>query len=145
MFDIPEVKRRSAPRRMARLSCEAVAADGFVRIGGTLRDLSDTGMLLESEVSLAPGEEIYLSFCLPRSTQWVGLVARVQRASRPIDGPVCLAGLVIEDIDPVERSLLVAAVERLPMHPQKRKAPRDYAAWVAQVSGVTDLSAIQSW
>lgn len=140
MFDIPEVKRRNAPRRMARLSCEAVTAEGFVRVGGTLRDVSDTGMLLESAISLAPGEEIYLSFRVPRSSQWVGLVARVQRASRPIDGPVCLAGLRIEEMDPIERSILATAIERLPARPQTRRAPRDYAAWVAQVSGLTELA-----
>jgi hypothetical protein len=142
MFDIPDIKRRSAPRRMARITCEAVTQEGFVRVGGTLRDVSDTGMLLESEISLAPGEEIYVSFRLPRSTQWVGLVARVQRASRPIDGPVCLAGLLIEEMDPLERTLLATAIELLPARPQKRRAPRDYAAWVAEVSGLHDMLAL---
>ena len=136
MLDIPNVKRRTAPRRLARLRCEAVAADGFVAVGGTLRDLSDTGMLLECDVPLAPGEELYLSFQAPRTTQWVSLVARVMRASRPVDRPGCLAGLVIEEMDAVERSILLAAVERLPPRPEKRKAPRDYAAWIAEVSGL---------
>lgn len=136
MLDIPDVKRRTAPRRLARVRCEAVNADGFVEVGGTLRDLSDTGMLLEANVPLAPGEELYLSFQAPRTSQWVSLVARVMRASRPVDRPGCLAGLVIEEMDPVERSILLGAIERLPARPQKRKAPRDYAAWVAEVSGV---------
>lgn len=136
MLDIPDLKRRNAPRRMSRVTCEAVSAEGFARVGGTLRDLSDTGMLLEAEAPLAAGEELYLSFRLPRSSQWVGLVARVVRASRPIDGPSCVAGLRIEEMDALERSLLLAAVERLPARPRARRAPRDYAAWVAQLSGM---------
>jgi hypothetical protein len=61
MFDIPDVKRRSAPRRMARIRCEAVSAEGFIAVGGTLTDVSETGLQLEAEVSLAVGEELYLS------------------------------------------------------------------------------------
>lgn len=135
MFDIPEVKRRSATRRMTRIRCEAVAAEGFVLVGSALRDVSETGLLLEADVSLAVGEEIYVSFQAPRTTQWIGLQARVQRSTQLLDRPLCLAGLSIEVIDPVERSILAAAVERLPSLPAKRRAPRDYAAWVAQVAG----------
>jgi hypothetical protein len=142
MFDIPDVKRRSAPRRMARIRCEAVSAEGFVAVGGTLTDVSETGLQLEAEVSLAVGEELYLSFQAPRTTQWVGMVARVTRATQLLDRPVCVAGLAIEEMDPVERSILAASVERLPVRPQKRRAPRDYAAWVAQVSGLTELHAL---
>lgn len=141
MFDIPDVKRRSAPRRMARIRCEAVSAEGFVAVGGTLTDVSETGLQLEAEVSLAVGEELYLSFQAPRTTQWVGMVARVTRATQLLDRPVCVAGLSIEEMDPVERSILAASVERLPVRPQKRRAPRDYAAWVAQVSGLAELHA----
>ncbi len=142
MFDIPDVKRRSAPRRMARIRCEAVSAEGFVAVGGTLTDVSETGLQLEAEVTLAVGEELYLSFQAPRTTQWVGLVARVTRATQLIDRPICVVGLSIEEMDPVERSILAASVERLPARPQKRRAPRDYAAWVAQVSGITELHAL---
>jgi hypothetical protein len=142
MFDIPDVKRRSAPRRMARIRCEAVSAEGFIAVGGTLTDVSETGLQLEAEVSLAVGEELYLSFQAPRTTQWVGMVARVTRATQLLDRPVCVAGLSIEEMDPVERSILAASVERLPVRPQKRRAPRDYAAWVAQVSGLTELHAL---
>lgn len=147
MFDIPDVKRRSAPRRMARIRCEAVSAEGFVPVGGTIRDLSDTGVLLESDVSLAAGEELYLSFQAPRTSQWVGMVARVSRATQlltPVgeERRACLVGLVIEEMDPIERSILAASIERLPAVPAKRKAPRDYAAWVAEISGVTELARI---
>jgi hypothetical protein len=133
MLDIPDLQRRNETRRLARVRCEAVAADGFRRVGGVLRDLSSTGMLLEAEVPLARGEELYLSFQAPRTTQWIGLVARVMRTSRP-HGVVCMAGLVIEEMDAVERSILAATVERLPSRPARRRAPRDYAAWVAHVS-----------
>jgi hypothetical protein len=142
MFDIPDVKRRSAPRRMARIRCEAVSAEGFIAVGGTLTDVSETGLQLEAEVSLAVGEELYLSFQAPRTTQWVGMVARVTRATQLLDRPVCVAGLSIEEMDPVERSIRAASVERQPVRPQKRRAPRDYAAWVAQVSGLTELHAL---
>jgi hypothetical protein len=104
--------------------------------------VSETGLQLEAEVSLAVGEELYLSFQAPRTTQWVGMVARVTRATQLLDRPVCVAGLSIEEMDPVERSILAASVERLPVRPQKRRAPRDYAAWVAQVSGLTELHAL---
>jgi hypothetical protein len=141
MLDIPDVKRRSAPRRMARIRCMAVSAEGFVAVGGTLTDVSETGLQLEAEISLAVGEELYLSFQAPRTTQWVGLVARVTRTTQLLDRPICVTGLAIEEMDPVERSILAASVERLPTRPQKRRAPRDYAAWVAQVSGICELPA----
>jgi hypothetical protein len=134
MLDIPHIQRRNDTRRLARIRCEAVAAEGFRRVGGILRDLDAGGMLLEADVTLAPGEELYLSFQAPRTTQWIGLVARVVRTSRP-HGVVCMAGLVIEEMDAVERSILAAAIERLPPRPARRRPPRDYAAWVAHVSG----------
>lgn len=142
MRDIPEIKRRGADRCMARLRCEAVSADGFVAVGGTLRDLSATGMLLEASQRLRPGEELYLSFQAPRTTQWIGLVARVERTIRLLDGARCLAGLSIEEIDPIERSILVASLAHLPRVSKKRRAPRDYAAWVADVAGLSPALAL---
>ncbi len=136
MFDIPDIKRRSAARRMARVRCEAVAAEGFVAVGGVLSDLSETGLLLEADVPIGVGEELYLSFQAPRTTQWIGLVARVERVTNRLDRAVCLAGLVIEEIDPIERSILAASLEHLPLVPRRRRAPRDYAAWVAGIAGL---------
>ena len=134
MFEIPDIKRRTSPRRLARVQCEAVAAEGFTKVGGVLRDFSDEGMLLQAQVPLVRGEELYLSFRAPQSSQWVSLVARVTRThySRK---HACLAGITITEMDSVERSILMGAVSLLPERPRKRNAARDYAAFIAEVSG----------
>lgn len=131
---IPEIKRRTSPRRLARVCCEAVAAEGFTHVGGTLRDFSEEGMLLQASTPLVLGEELYLSFRAPRTTQWVSLVAHVSRAYRTRD-QACLAGITISDMDSVERSILMGAISLLPMRPRSRRAALDYAAFVAEVSG----------
>lgn len=140
MFEIPDIKRRTSPRRIARVSCEAVAAEGFTKIGGTIRDFSDEGMLLQTTAPLALGEELYLSFRAPKTTQWVSLVARVSRthAKQAHEGTgqhTWLAGITITEMDGVERSILMGAVSLLPERPRKRNAARDYAAFVAEISG----------
>ena len=140
MFEIPDIKRRTSPRRIARIPCEAVAAEGFTKVGGTIRDFSQEGMLLQSTSPLALGEEVYLSFRAPRTTQWVSLVARVSRthAKQGSDGTgqhTWLAGITITEMDSVERSILMGAVSLLPERPRKRNAARDYAAFVAEISG----------
>lgn len=136
MFDIPEVRRRSSERRLARIPCEAVRAEGFTAVGGTLLDLGSTGMLLEAWAGLVSGEEVYLSFRAPRTMQWIGLVARVERVVQAVDHGRCLAGLAITEIDPVERAILRASIERLPPRPAGRRALRDYARWVASIAGL---------
>jgi|GEM_PF-1588788 len=132
---IPDLKRRTSPRRLARVHCEAVAAEGFNQVGGTLRDFSEEGMLLQASTPLALGEELYLSFRAPRTTQWVSLVAHVSRTFTREQ--TCLAGITISDMDSVERSILMGAISLLPHRPRSRHAALDYAAFVAEVSGFT--------
>lgn len=134
MHEIPQIKRRTSPRRLARVCCEAVVADGFTHVGGTLHDFSEEGMLLEASKPLVLGEELYVSFRAPRTTQWVSLVAHVSRTYRARD-QTCLAGLTISEMDGVERSILMGAISLLPVRPQSRRPALDYAAFVAEVSG----------
>lgn len=141
MRDIPDILRRASLRYVARVPCEAVTADDFRRVGGTLRDVSDHGFLLQADVSLVPGEEVFLSFRAPRTSLWVAAVAKVVRVARQDGRRGCLAGLSVESMDPVERGILAGAVGRLPPKPRRRQPSRDYAAWVAQVSGAYEVVA----
>jgi hypothetical protein len=102
-----------------------------------IRDFSEEGMLLQTTAPLALGEELYLSFRAPKTTQWVSLVARVSRTHAKLarEGTTWLAGITISEMDGVERSILMGAVSLLPELPRKRNAARDYAAFVAEISG----------
>ncbi len=85
---------RASFRRYVRIDCQVVREHDFRLIGDLALDLSTKGMLVravlprESGVCVLTGEEIVVSFQLPRSNVWFdaqGVIARVLHGRRPGD------------------------------------------------------------
>ena len=79
---------RASFRRYIRLDCQVVREFDFRLIGDLALDLSTSGMLVRARERVLTGEEVVVSFQLPRSNVWFdaqGVVARVLHGRRPGD------------------------------------------------------------
>lgn len=79
---------RASFRRYVRLDCQVVREFDFRLIGDLALDLSTSGMLVRARERVLTGEEVIVSFQLPRSNVWFdaqGVVARVLHGRRPGD------------------------------------------------------------
>jgi len=79
---------RASFRRYVRLDCQVVREFDFRLIGDLALDLSTKGMLVRARERVLTGEEVVVSFQLPRSNVWFdaqGVVARVLHGRRPGD------------------------------------------------------------
>ena len=138
MFDllIPP-QRREIARHAVCLPCEAVRESGFKQIGGKILDLSDEGCFVAtSTIDLDIGEEVFLAFKAPRTSQWMdarGIVQRRSRGKRRDDHPMGL-GLELIDMSPVERAILSASIQRLPPPIPTRRHSPDYASFVMAIA-----------
>jgi PilZ domain-containing protein len=95
---------RRAFRRFARLDCQVVREHDFRLVADLALDLSTHGMLVRARERVLSGEELIVSFKLPRIDEWFdaqALVARVLHGRRPGDYGVCLGlefyGVSLED------------------------------------------------
>jgi hypothetical protein len=137
LFSLPQ--RREIRRHAVYLPCEAVRESGFRRIGGRILDLSDDGCYVATDtIDLDLGEEVFLAFKAPRTSQWMdarGVVRRRSRGARRDDLPKGL-GLELIDMSPVERAILSASLVRLPPPIPTRRHVPDYAAFVMQIAAL---------
>ncbi len=79
---------RASFRRYVRIDCQVVREFDFRLIGDLALDLSTKGMLVRARERVLTGEEVVVSFQLPRSNAWFdaqGVVARVLHGRRPGD------------------------------------------------------------
>jgi len=79
---------RASFRRYVRIDCQVVREIDFRLIGDLALDLSTKGMLVRARERVLTGEEVVVSFKLPRSNEWFdaqGVVARVLHGRRPGD------------------------------------------------------------
>lgn len=92
--------RRSSPNPIPTISCEVVRDDGFVLLGRSILDISETGLrasftaeAIENDLvsKLTIGESLWVSFHAPNVGLWFDFeaeVARVSAGRRPQDvGP----------------------------------------------------------
>lgn len=135
MVQIEPVRRRISMRHGVVVPCEAVAELAFRPVGRRLHDLSAEGTLLETDCEVTLGEEVFLSFRVPRTRYWVDAVARVVRVidGRRTSDRVRGVGLRFLSMDPADRSVLEAAIRRIPPPIPARSRRMDYASFVAQV------------
>src|SRR5262245_62745044 len=85
---MPQEPIRKAFRRYVRLDCQVVRERDFRLLGDLALDLSTKGMLVWARERALTGEEVIVSFQLPRSKEWFaaeGVVARVLHGRRPGD------------------------------------------------------------
>jgi hypothetical protein len=97
-------------------SCEVVRTRDFRLVGTRILDLSATGMLLETDLSILTGEELIVSFKSP-AERWFDCeanVARVVHGRRRSDGPRAL-GIAFDAIDPWNELLLCEHLRSAPL------------------------------
>jgi len=80
------MQHRRAFRHEVHLACQVVRVRDFRLIGDTAVDLSTRGMRLLTRKRVLTGEELLVSFRVPRSNRWVdtdATVVRVVHGRRP--------------------------------------------------------------
>jgi hypothetical protein len=125
--------RRRAVRRAVRVDCQVVRERDFKLLGDWAVDLSPDGMLVVTRDVVLTGEEVIVSFPIPRTRVIVDVeatVARVVHGRRPSDRHRRALGLSFESLDPDQAHLLRSQLHRIPP-PLPARPPRvDYAAMV---------------
>ena len=129
---VPASQRRTM-RRAVRVDCQVVRERDFKLLGDWALDLSPDGMLVVTRDVVLTGEEVIVSFPVPRTRviiDAVATVARVVHGRRPTDRHRRALGLCFDDMEPEVRRMLRASLRHIPP-PLPSRAPRvDYAASV---------------
>jgi hypothetical protein len=120
-------------RRAIRVDCQVVRERDFKLLGDWALDLSPEGMLVVTRDLVLTGEEVIVSFPIPRTRviiDAVATVARVVHGRRPTDRHRRALGLSFDSLEPEIGMLLRASLRHIPP-PIPSRAPRvDYAASV---------------
>jgi len=127
---VPASQRR-AVRRTVRLDCQVVRERDFKLLGDWALDLSTDGIFVLSKTPVLTGEEVLVTFKVPRTGLFVdaqATVARVVHGRRPTDRHRRALGIAFASIDDDARMALRTQLRGLPP-PLPARAPRiDYAA-----------------
>jgi hypothetical protein len=125
--------QRRAIRRAVRVDCQVVRERDFKLLGDWALDLSPDGMLIVTRDVVLTGEEVIVSFPIPRTRIIVdaeATVARVVHGRRPTDRHRRALGISFDSLEPEYRRLLRAHLRNIPP-PLPSRAPRvDYASTV---------------
>jgi hypothetical protein len=133
MSILVHASQRRAVRRAIRVDCQVVREKDFRLLGDWGLDLSPTGMLVVTRDVVLTGEEVIVSFPIPRTrviVDAVATVARVVHGRRPCDRHRRALGIAFDGLSPEHSMLLRASLRHIPP-PLPSRAPRvDYAATV---------------
>jgi c-di-GMP-binding flagellar brake protein YcgR len=125
--------QRRAIRRAVRVDCQVVRERDFKLLGDWALDISSDGMLVVTRDVVLTGEEVIVSFPIPRTRIIVdaqATVARVVHGRRPTDRDRRALGLAFDALEPEYQRLLRAHLRNVPP-PLPSRAPRlDYAGAV---------------
>ena len=121
---------RRAIRRAVSVECQVVRERDFRLLGRWGLDLSSDGMLVVSDQRILTGEEVIVSFRVPRTHAWLdceAVVARVVHGRRPKDRARGL-GLEFHSLAEDTRWALRGALRDIPPPLPARERRVDYAA-----------------
>lgn len=125
-------RQRRAVRRAVPVQCQVVRERDFKLVGRWGLDLSHDGMLVVSDARVLTGDDVIVSFRVPRTYQWFdceATVARVIHGRRPGDRARGI-GLSFGSLDDIVRRQLRASLRDIPP-PLPTRTPRvDYAATI---------------
>lgn len=110
------MQHRRAFRHEVRLACQVVRVRDFRLVADTALDLSTRGMCVAVRRPVLTGEELIVSFRLPRSERWVDVdatVARVSHGRRPGERGRSL-GLQFHGLDERAQRTLFEALRFIP-------------------------------
>lgn len=126
---------RREVRRAIVLSCQVVREKDFSLIADTALDVSPDGMLVQTDVDLEPGENVFVSFKTTELGIWFdseASVARVIRGRRPGDKGKGIA-LKFSTLPRVKRFILRGHLRRTPPPVPRRKQRIDWTATVREI------------
>jgi c-di-GMP-binding flagellar brake protein YcgR len=127
---VPASQRRTL-RRAVNIACQVVRERDFKLLGDWTLDLSSDGMLVITRDLVLTGEEVIVSFPVPRSRVIIdaaATVARVVHGRRPTDRHRRALGISFDSIEPEQRRLLRASLRHIPPPLPSRQPRVDYAA-----------------
>jgi hypothetical protein len=107
---------RHAFRHALSLACQVVRLRDFRLVADTALDLSTRGMYAATHERVLTGEELLVSFRVPRSNRWMDVdatVVRVSHGRRPGDRGRAL-GLQFHGVDERSRRILFEALRFFP-------------------------------
>ena len=125
------VSQRRTIRRAVRVDCQVVRERDFKLLGDWALDLSPDGMLVVTRNVVLTGEELIVSFSVPRTRIVIdaaATVARVVHGRRPTDRHRRALGIAFDSIEPEHRRLLRSVLRDVPPPVPSRKPRVDYAA-----------------
>ena len=127
------VSDRQALRRAVRFDCQVVRDRDFKLLGEWALDVSNDGMLVVSNADVLTGEDVIVSFKVPRSTLYVdaeATVARVVHGRRPSDRHRRALGLRFARLDDAALWAMRTGLRSIPPPLPARRPRIDYAASV---------------
>ena len=110
------MQHRRAFRHEAHLVCQVVRMRDFRLVADAALDISTRGMCVATRKRVLTGEELLVSFRLPRSNRWLdadATVVRVVHGRRPGDRGRSL-GLEFHGVDDSSRRILFEVLRFLP-------------------------------
>jgi hypothetical protein len=117
-------------RRLVSIPCQVVRERDFRLLAERTLDVSPYGLLVPTEEDVLTGEEVLVSFLVPRTSFWVdasGTIARVVHGRRPQD-PGRALGVVLRGLADDVQALLTARLRGLPpplpARPSRPRPPR---------------------
>jgi hypothetical protein len=124
--------QRTAIRRAVPIECQVVRERDFKLVGRWGLDISSDGMLVVSDARVLTGEDVIVSFRVPRTHHWIdceAIVARVLHGRRPSDRARGL-GLSFSSLDSDTRWQIRSTLRDLPPPLPSREPRVDYAATI---------------
>jgi hypothetical protein len=129
--------QRQAVRRAVRVDCQVVRERDFKLLGDWALDVSPQGMLIVSNADVLTGEDLIVSFKVPKLRAYVdtqATVARVVHGRRPSDRHRRALGITFDDLDQDAARLLRTALRGFPPPLPSRAHRIDYAGSVAMAA-----------
>ncbi len=124
--------QRTSIRRAVPIECQVVRERDFKLVGRWGLDISSDGMLVVSDARVLTGEDVIVSFRVPRTHHWIdceATVARVLHGRRPSDRARGL-GLSFGSLDADTRWQIRSTLRDLPPPLPSREPRVDYAATI---------------
>jgi len=128
--------QRAAVRRAVPVECQVVRERDFKLVGRWGLDISSDGMLVVSDARVLTGEDVIVSFRVPRTHHWIdceATVARVVHGRRPTDRARGL-GLEFQTLDADTRWAIRSTLRSIPPPLPAREPRVDYAATIAMLA-----------
>jgi hypothetical protein len=124
--------QRRALRRAVRFHCQVVREHDFRLVGHRALDVSPEGMLVMNDDRILTGEDLIVTFRLPRTRLWFDVqatAARVIHGRRPTDKGHCV-GLEFHSFDETDKRRIRAHLRGVPPPVPARERRVDYAGSV---------------